>query len=70
MGITGKEYDPKTGLVFFGSRWYDPMAGRFTMPDTFMGNIFKPYSLNGYAYANNNPVNRIDPAGHEGCFKN
>jgi len=64
MGITGKEYDPKTGQVFFGSRWYNPMVGQFTMPDTYMGQIKNPQSLNAYAYAWNNPVNRIDPTGH------
>jgi len=64
MGITGKEYDPKTGLAFFGSRWYNPMVGQFIMPDTFMGQLNKPQSLNTYAYAWNNPVNRIDPTGH------
>ena len=64
MGITGKEYDPKTGQVFFGSRWYNPMVGQFIMPDTFMGQLNRPQSLNAYAYAWNNPVNRIDPTGH------
>jgi len=64
MGITGKEYDPKTGLAFFGSRWYNPMVGQFIMPDTFMGQLNKPQSLNTYAYAWNNPVNRTDPTGH------
>ena len=64
MGITGKEYDPATGQVFFGSRWYNPMSGRFIMPDTFMGQLSKTQSLNAYAYAWNNPINRMDPTGH------
>ena len=34
------------------------------MQDTFMGQIKNPQSLNAYAYAWNNPVNRIDPTGH------
>ncbi|MFZ5945847.1 MAG: hypothetical protein ACOYVD_17280, partial [Bacillota bacterium] len=30
MGLTGKDYDAKSGLIDFGFRWYDPQAGRFT----------------------------------------
>jgi len=29
-GITGKDHDPKSGLMFYNSRWYDPQTGRFT----------------------------------------
>ena len=29
-GITGKDHDPKSGLMFYNSRWYDPHVGRFT----------------------------------------
>jgi len=36
-GITGKEHDPKSGLMFYNSRWYDPQTGRFTQPDSFKG---------------------------------
>ena len=36
-GITGKDHDPKSGLMFYNSRWYDPQTGRFTQPDSFKG---------------------------------
>ena len=64
QGITGKEYDPKSGLMFYNSRWYDPGVGRFTQADTFKGFATKPASQHPYAYVGNNPINNIDPTGH------
>jgi RHS repeat-associated protein len=58
QGITGKEYDPKSGLVNFGARWYDPAVGRFTQADTFKGFAFNPTTQHPYAYVGNNPINR------------
>jgi len=64
IGITGKEYDPKSGLVNFGARWYDPKVGRFTQADTFKGIAKSPITQHPYAYVGNNPINNIDPTGH------
>jgi RHS repeat-associated protein len=60
FGFAGGIYDPKTGLVLFGSRDYDSKTGRWTAKD--------PTGFNGddsnlFRYANNNPVNLADPAG-------
>ena len=33
--FTGKKYDPGTGLVYFGGRFYDPEIGRFINQDTY-----------------------------------
>jgi RHS repeat-associated protein len=53
--FTGKESD-KTGLQYFGARYYDSNTGRFTQID--------PIGT-GYAYANNNPMKFVDPNGME-----
>ena len=59
FGFAGGLYDPQTGLVRFGARDYDPEIGRWTTPDPagFAG------GLNLYAYAAQNPINFVDPAG-------
>jgi len=31
IGAFGKEFDPASGLVYFGARWYDAQTGRFTL---------------------------------------
>ncbi len=58
-GFTGREYDSETGLYYYRARYYDPNVGRFLSED--------PIGLNGgineYAYAHNDPIGRIDPAG-------
>jgi RHS repeat-associated protein len=56
QGITGKEYDPKSGLVNFGARWYDPTVVRFTQADTFKGFAFNPTTQHPYAFVGNNLV--------------
>jgi len=53
-----KEQD-KTGLIYFGARYYDPSIGRFITPDP-LGMVDGP---NLYTYVNNNPINFIDPWG-------
>ncbi|MFC1432234.1 RHS repeat-associated core domain-containing protein [Streptacidiphilus sp. N1-3] len=58
----GKTNDASTGLVDVGARKYDPVTGRFVSPDP----VFQPtdpQALGGYAYADNNPVDNVDPTG-------
>ncbi len=42
-----------------------PKTGRFIGRDPVAGSTASPQSLNGYAYASNNPVMRSDPSGME-----
>jgi RHS repeat-associated protein len=68
--FTGKEFDEKIGLYYYGARYYNPLIGRFLTPDTIVqspgGN---PQTLNRYTYCNNNPVNLVDPTGHKWSWK-
>ncbi|MFX0559923.1 RHS repeat-associated core domain-containing protein [Tepidibacillus infernus] len=58
-------YNPKARLMDYSARWYSPNYGRFITEDTFFGWIDEPLSLNRYSYVMNNPVNFIDPTGHQ-----
>lgn len=60
---TGKELD-KTGLAYYGARYYSPFTKQFTQPDTILPDIYDPQQLNRYAYARNNPYKYTDPTGH------
>jgi len=54
-----KRYDEKTGLSYFGYRFYYPSVGRWITRDPigFAGGI------NLYAFVLNNPTNFVDPLG-------
>lgn len=54
--------DRTTGWVHFGARWYDPATGRFTQQDTLDAPL-DPANANRYAYAGDDPLNNLDPAG-------
>jgi RHS repeat-associated protein len=63
FGYAGGLYDPDTGLVRFGARDYDPVAGRWTAIDPIR---FAGGQSNLFAYVDNDPVNRIDREGTDG----
>lgn len=60
----GKELD-ESSLIRMGDRFYDPMIGRFISPDTIIPDPADPQAWNRYSYVGNDPVNYIDPTGHQ-----
>ncbi|MEV7416773.1 ricin-type beta-trefoil lectin domain protein [Streptomyces sp. NPDC089919] len=61
-GFVGGTKDDTTGLTALGVRQYQPVTGRFLSPDPLLSPD-DPQQWNGYAYANNNPVDNTDPDG-------
>ena len=62
----GYYYDSETGFYYCGSRYYDPVIGRFINPDstnTLMNTPMAYTDKNLYAYCDNNPVMRVDNGG-------
>ena len=59
FGFKSGLYDPDTGLVHFGARWYDPETGRWISKDP----ILLEGGLNLYVFCGNDPVNFADPWG-------
>lgn len=59
FGFAGGVMDRDTGLVHFGARDYDPTTGTWLTRDPL---LFED-GLNAYAYARNDPVNRVDMNG-------
>ena len=61
-----RESPVETGWFWLSSRYYSPELCRFISPDDI--EYLDPKSLNGlnlYCYCANNPINHIDPDGHE-----
>lgn len=58
----GYRYDENTKLYYLMAR-YNPDTGVFLSLDPVRGDTMNPLSLNGYNYANNNPVMNVDPDG-------
>jgi RHS repeat-associated protein len=64
-GYTGQRRDT-SGLMYYQSRYYDPLVGRFTQADTIVPDAATPAAFNRYSYVINNPLKYVDPTGH--CY--
>ncbi|KAF1083693.1 tRNA(Glu)-specific nuclease WapA precursor [Sporotomaculum syntrophicum] len=64
LKYAGEYYDDESGLYYLRARYYDPTVGRFISKDSDEGEINNPLSLNLYTYCENDPVNNVDPSGH------
>ncbi len=65
-GFVGGTRDVSTGLTHLGARDYDADLGRFVSLDPIL-DPGSPQQINGYNYANNNPVTLSDPSGYKPC---
>ena len=53
------------GIVTMGAREYLPTLGRWLSADTVVPGAENPQAFNRYSFVNNNPLNFIDPSGHD-----
>jgi len=63
--FAGEAYDAALGLYYNRARYLNTTTGRFWNMDTDEGVSTSPLSLHKYLYASANPVNRVDPGGHQ-----
>ncbi len=61
-GFVGGTMDKDSGLTHLGAREYDPDLGRFISVDPLF-DLTDPQQMNGYTYANNDPITKWDPDG-------
>jgi len=61
----GEQWDSDLGQYNFRARTYNPGTGRFPTADSSQGNNDNPLSLHKYLYCQDNPVNMVDPDGHD-----
>jgi RHS repeat-associated protein len=66
MLYAGQQFDTALQQYYMRARYYDASNGRFNQMDPFAGNNDDPQSLHKYQYVWDDPVNRIDPSGHDG----
>jgi RHS repeat-associated protein len=65
----GEMWDGDARLLFLRARFYDPEIGRFISADPAQGSPLRPETFNQYVYANNDPVNQMDPLGLQSIWR-
>ncbi len=63
FGYAGYMYDKEIGMYYLIARYYNPEHGVFLSIDPDLGDEDDPITMNGYTYADNNPVMMTDPNG-------
>ena len=59
----GEQYDTDLGLYYLRARYFNPVTGRFLSRDPGQGNAQDPLAQHKYLYAQDDPVDLIDPTG-------
>ncbi len=63
--FTGQKDLANTGLLDYNARMYSSELGRFIQPDSIVPGAGNPQAWNRFSYTLNNPVNYVDPSGHD-----
>ncbi len=63
-----QQFDRDLGMYYQRARYLKTDTGRFLTMDSHEGGNQDPVSLHKYLYVNANPVNLVDPSGHEGSL--
>lgn len=63
-GFTNHEHLDGVGLIHMNGRVYDPLLGRFLIPDTLVQAPYNTQNYNRYSYVFNNPLSFTDPSGY------
>jgi RHS repeat-associated protein len=58
LPLPGEYTDTESGLQYLRARYFDPATGQFLTRDPL-----EPITGTPYAYANNGPINTVDPSG-------
>jgi RHS repeat-associated protein len=61
----GEYFDSDLGFINLRARLDNPQTGRFLTSDSAKGNNQDPLSLHRYTYAQDDPVDNVDPSGHD-----
>ncbi len=65
--FTGEWHDSYIKLTYLRARYYSSGQGRFITKDVYPAGYTRPLSLNGWAYVEDDPINRVDPSGLFAC---
>lgn len=57
-----------TSLYYLNARYYNPETFTFITQDSYRGEKDDYGTWNMYAYCGGNPINYVDPSGHEMVF--
>ena len=63
---TGSYYYTEGDHYYHQGARHNDTRGHFTQPDSIIGSIAKPDTVDAYAYAGGDPINNTDPTGRSG----
>jgi RHS repeat-associated protein len=66
---SGEQFDSALGIYYLRARYYNPATGRFLAMDPYAGYLIQPATLHKYVYAQNDPVDGVDPTGRDAIIE-